>query len=177
MERLYTIPLRDAWKTSIKRRSKKAITVLKAFTLKHMKADNVKVGPELNKHIWVNGKQNPPRKVKVQVLTEEVEDKKIAWVELENVKFEIPKKIDKTDEKADSKKTEDVKATEKPKKTDEKATPKKSDKTPKTTDKKESKPKKDDKTKTVSEDKPKINEAKPKKAESEDTKTNVKAKK
>lgn len=103
MEKIFIIPLRDAWKISFRKRSKKAITVIKEFTVKNMKADSVKIGQDLNKLIWQRGEKSPPRQVKVQMHTEENDGKKTVWVELADVKFAIPKKKDKTEKKEETK--------------------------------------------------------------------------
>ncbi|MEA3229896.1 MAG: 50S ribosomal protein L31e, partial [archaeon] len=67
-KKLYTIPLRDAWKVSFRKRSKKAMYLIRVFAEKHMKTDSVKIGPDLNHHIWEKGIKSPPRKVKVQIV-------------------------------------------------------------------------------------------------------------
>lgn len=97
-QRLYTIPLQAAWKVPYKQRAKKAVSIIQKFVQRHMKADekNVKVGTVLNDAVWSRGIKYPPRKVKVQVLSHERDEKgkKITdmWVELEGVKLELEKK-------------------------------------------------------------------------------------
>lgn len=66
LKREYVIPLRRKTILAPKwRRSKKAMSVLKDFIRKHMKADNVIICNELNEFIWANGIKNPPGKVSV----------------------------------------------------------------------------------------------------------------
>ena len=66
-DRIYTIPLRREFqKAPHKRKSNKAIKALKEFVAKHMKAEKVIVGEELNELIWKNGITNPPPKVQVE---------------------------------------------------------------------------------------------------------------
>ncbi len=115
-QRLYTIPLTDAWKVPYKRRAKKAVALIQKFAERHMKADakNVRVGTQLNEAIWARGIKFPPRKVKVQVVPQEIDVKgkksTKVWVELEGVKLELEKK--KVEKKAE-KKPEASKAEEK----------------------------------------------------------------
>jgi large subunit ribosomal protein L31e len=72
IERTYTIPLRrETQKTSIKKKAKKAVTAVKEFIARHMKVEEVGIGPELNEQIWQNGIENPPHKVVVMVKAED----------------------------------------------------------------------------------------------------------
>ncbi|MFH1127323.1 MAG: 50S ribosomal protein L31e [archaeon] len=114
-EKVYTIPLRDAWKGPCKKRSKKCMFVIREFVKRHMKTDNVKIGVELNHQIWANGIKNPPRKVKVQVVPHE----DAVWVELQGVKLVLEKKEDK-EKKKEGKKEETAEAAGKEAKTEEK---------------------------------------------------------
>ena len=66
-EREYNVPLRREWlKTPKYKRAKKAVSALRAFIIKHMKADSVHIGPFLNEDIWKHGMRNPPHLVKVK---------------------------------------------------------------------------------------------------------------
>jgi len=68
LERVYNVPLRREWlKSPLHRRSKKAVSALKQFLSKHMKADikDIKIGPYLNEKIWERGIRFPPHHVKV----------------------------------------------------------------------------------------------------------------
>lgn len=68
IKRTYTIPLREKFaNTPRHKRTNKAVRVLKEFLVKHMKSDDVKIGPKLNEIVWENGMKNPPGKVKVTV--------------------------------------------------------------------------------------------------------------
>jgi large subunit ribosomal protein L31e len=67
LERIYTIPLRKAWNTPKYKRSKKAISLVKAFVERHMKPTEVIIDPIVNEHIWSRGIGNPPRKIRVKL--------------------------------------------------------------------------------------------------------------
>ncbi|NOQ55684.1 MAG: hypothetical protein GQ477_02645 [Nanohaloarchaea archaeon] len=124
-KRLYTIPLRDAWNSSIKKRSKRAMSVIRIFAERHMKTESVKIGSELNHHIWVKGIKNPPRKVKVQMVPKKTGDTEVVWVDLATSSMDYLK--DKKDKKAKKVETDKKveKATEKDKTKDDKTTVKK----------------------------------------------------
>ncbi len=113
-QRLYTIPLTDAWKVPYKRRAKKAVALIQKFAERHMKADpkNVRVGTQLNEAIWARGIKFPPRKVKVQAIPQEIDVKgkksTNVWIELEGVKLELGKK------KAEAPKKKDMTQSAKP---------------------------------------------------------------
>lgn len=66
-ERIYTIPLRDAYKAPRTYRARKAMKYLKDYLKKHLKTDSVLIGPGLNHEVWSRGMKKPPRKVKVTV--------------------------------------------------------------------------------------------------------------
>lgn len=66
LERVYTIPLRNATYASRRLRAKKAVAVVRKFLLRHMKAKQVKIGKNLNEHIWARGITKFPPRVKVK---------------------------------------------------------------------------------------------------------------
>lgn len=69
IKRTYNIPLRKEFRKAPNyKRSKKAMTGLITFLQKHMKSEDIKVGPKLNEKIWENGIKNPPHHVEVAVL-------------------------------------------------------------------------------------------------------------
>ena len=53
LERTYTIPLRREFQKAPKyKRAKKAVTAVREFMQKHMKTENVLIGPKLNIKLW-----------------------------------------------------------------------------------------------------------------------------
>lgn len=73
LKRDYVVPLRRKTKFAPKwRRSKKAMSVLKEFIVKHMKTDSVIICKELNEKIWENGIKNPPGKVSIVALKTQI---------------------------------------------------------------------------------------------------------
>ncbi|MBR9699841.1 hypothetical protein GOV09_05265 [Candidatus Woesearchaeota archaeon] len=66
LERTFNVPLRSSWLKSPKyRRSKRAMTALKAYLVKHMKSDAISIGRYANMKIWEHGIRNPPHHIKV----------------------------------------------------------------------------------------------------------------
>lgn len=89
LERTYTIPLgRELLKVPANRKAKKAMTAIREFMAKHMKATDVRLQRALNDAVWTNGIRNPLKKVKV---TATKDDKGVVKVNLFGAKEE-PKK-------------------------------------------------------------------------------------
>ena len=70
-EIIYTIPLREAFKTPKTRRARKAVNVVRDFLIRHTKTENIKIDASLNEALWERGIQKPPRRVKVKAIKEE----------------------------------------------------------------------------------------------------------
>ncbi len=69
-EKIYTIPLRKAYKKAEKKRTPYAARLIKSFLMTHTKAKTVKLGQELNKTLWTRGIRRPPRKVRIKAVKE-----------------------------------------------------------------------------------------------------------
>jgi large subunit ribosomal protein L31e len=67
LERIYTVPLKEAWNAQRYRRSEKAMMVLKAFAVRHMKASTVTVDNAVNEAVWARGIKSPPHKIRVKM--------------------------------------------------------------------------------------------------------------
>ena len=111
LERVYNVPLRMGFmKTPKYKRAKKAATTLREFLIKHMKSDNVKIGPYLNRKLWQHGIRNPPHHVKVNA-KKDSED--VVFAELVGAPAPKPKeepkkgkkgeKVEKKEEKKETK--------------------------------------------------------------------------
>ncbi|PIN69139.1 hypothetical protein COV93_06740 [Candidatus Woesearchaeota archaeon CG11_big_fil_rev_8_21_14_0_20_43_8] len=80
LERTYNVPLRKEFlKEKNYKRTEKAVRALKEFMAKHMKSDDVKIGPQLNKKLWDKGIKNPPHHVHVTAVKD---DEGVVRVEL-----------------------------------------------------------------------------------------------
>jgi large subunit ribosomal protein L31e len=114
LERIYTVPLGDAYDVSRNKRVPRAVKILRAFIARHMKADGEKVtlSEALNKHLWRGSIQRPPRRVKVRL----IKDEGFIRAYLADEKIEAPKKKEeKKEEKKKPEKKEEPKKEEKPK--------------------------------------------------------------
>ncbi|MBR9675459.1 hypothetical protein GOV05_00430 [Candidatus Woesearchaeota archaeon] len=130
LKRTYNIPLRREFqKVPMYKRSKRAVGEVIIFLKKHMKSDIVKVGKNLNEHIWKRGIKNPPHQVEVIAIKDDEGVVKAELVGFEDLLTEKPK-----DEKTDDKKKEASKPVDKAPvkaKSDEKESSKKEEPTPK----------------------------------------------
>jgi ribosomal protein L31E len=66
--RVFTIPLRKAFRKSASRKKNYAIALIRDFLTRHAKGDEIKLGSELHKLIWEKG--NPPRRIRVKAVSE-----------------------------------------------------------------------------------------------------------
>jgi large subunit ribosomal protein L31e len=78
-ERIYTVPLGKAWIMPPRKRSPRAVRMLRTFMVKHMKMETPKeeeeeeeepkklvISNEVNEKIWGRGVEKPPRKIRVR---------------------------------------------------------------------------------------------------------------
>ncbi|MHA1202897.1 MAG: 50S ribosomal protein L31e [Candidatus Heimdallarchaeaceae archaeon] len=95
IESIFTIPFYPKLnKTAPYKRTPKAVRMLKAFIVKHTKADFVVITNELNEFLWERGIKKPPRKVKVRAIVETIDEEKIATIELIHEKVDISARPD-----------------------------------------------------------------------------------
>jgi len=66
-ERIYTVPLREAFRAQRYRRAERAITAIKDFTKQHMKAVKVVIDTSVNESVWARGIRSPPRRIRVKM--------------------------------------------------------------------------------------------------------------
>ncbi len=104
MERVYVVPLKKAFKKPRTKRADAAISIVREFVSRHMGVEVVKIGKELNEHIWSRGRKKIPRRVRIKVVTEEKEGKKVGKVELvgfeyKELKVQAPKITEETKKK------------------------------------------------------------------------------
>lgn len=121
LERTYIVPLRKGWiKAPMYRRTKKALTTLREFIQRHMKAqhiEDIKVGKYLNLELWKHGIRNPPHKIKVVAKKNE---EGLVKVELFGAPEEKPaEKAEKKAKKEEAKKAEEAPKEEKAEKAKE----------------------------------------------------------
>jgi large subunit ribosomal protein L31e len=66
LERIYTIPLRDAKDLVRSRRANNAVRDVRRFLVRHMKADQVWLDNEVNETLWARGKFRIPSRIRVR---------------------------------------------------------------------------------------------------------------
>ena len=66
-ERVYTINLGKVLLSPDNQRAKRAINMIKEFTRRHMKTEEVKIEEDLSHLIWSRGIRHPPRKIRVRM--------------------------------------------------------------------------------------------------------------
>ncbi|MCX6767353.1 MAG: 50S ribosomal protein L31e [Candidatus Micrarchaeota archaeon] len=65
LERVYTVPLVDAYAKPAKKRAGRAVKILREFLSRHMHAQNVKIDPKVNEFIESRGATSPAKAVRV----------------------------------------------------------------------------------------------------------------
>jgi len=78
-ERIYTVPLGKAWIMPPRKRTPRAVRMLRAFVVKHMKLEAKKeeeeeeeeiarivISNEVNEKVWARGVEKPPRKIRIR---------------------------------------------------------------------------------------------------------------
>lgn len=80
-ERVVVIPLKRAYIRTRWRRVEVAMSLLKKWATRHLKAKEVKVSSRVNEALWSKGAQSPLRRLKVKVVKDEGGT---AWVRLED---------------------------------------------------------------------------------------------
>lgn len=70
IERIYTIPLRDARKAPRWKRAPVAAKKVRAFLVRHLKSDpeDVKIDKTINEKLWERGSMKPPLKLRVRAV-------------------------------------------------------------------------------------------------------------
>jgi len=125
--RTYTIPLRREFlKVPKWRRTKRAMSEVRSYLIKHTKNEDVKISRWINEYIWKDGGKNPAGRVRVNVKLE----KDVVSAELVDLTpkakrvLEAERKAAEEEEKKDKKQKETEKAlTETTKKAEETKTP------------------------------------------------------
>ncbi|MEM5778401.1 MAG: 50S ribosomal protein L31e [Candidatus Aenigmatarchaeota archaeon] len=87
-EKVFNIPLREAFEKPRTKRAKITLKIVKDFLIKHMKTKNIKIGKSINENIWGKGIQKPPRKIRIHAIKEN----DVAYAELLGVEIKTPSK-------------------------------------------------------------------------------------
>lgn len=108
LERIYTIPLGEAYECTRNTRGRRAVKMVQAFALRHMKAEDVRISEGVNSLILRDGIQKPPRRIKVRMVKG---DDKVArvWLIGEEEKIKAAADAKKKQEDEKKKKTDEAK--------------------------------------------------------------------
>jgi len=103
LERVYNVPLRKKYQRAPRwKRTNRAVSALKEFVLKNMKATEMKLGKYANLELWKHGIRNPPHHIKVSCQKDEDGLVKVELVGAPKEKpKEEPKKKPKEEEKGE----------------------------------------------------------------------------
>ena len=67
-ERVYTLPLDHAWIAPIKKRTPRAVRILREYIRKNMGGERILITSEVNEELWCRGIENPPRKIRIRAI-------------------------------------------------------------------------------------------------------------
>lgn len=114
-EMIYTIPLRKEFlKTAKYKRTFRAVKTVRAYLIKHLKSEKVKIGKYLNQKLWERGMKNPPSRVQVKVTQkDDIFNAELLSAPQETVKEEKKKKSLKERLSEKAKPTEEPKTEDK----------------------------------------------------------------
>jgi large subunit ribosomal protein L31e len=93
-EKIYNIPIGKAYKKARLKRMNYAVKMVKSYLKKHTKAEEIKLGKNLNEKMWKRSIEKPPKFVRVKVII----DAGIAKAELlgfEYIDFKTKPKTEK----------------------------------------------------------------------------------
>lgn len=68
LERIYTIPLRDAKHGSRNKMANRAVREVRTFLNRHMKSDTIWIDDAVNRAIWAHGMYKVPSKIRVRAV-------------------------------------------------------------------------------------------------------------
>jgi large subunit ribosomal protein L31e len=94
-EKIYTIPLREAYKKAHQKRAPYAVRLVEEYLKTHAKCSEVKIGSHLNAELWKRGIEKPPRRVRVKAVVSEG----VAKVELMGYDYKEFKAVPKKEKK------------------------------------------------------------------------------
>lgn len=82
-ERVVTVPLRDVKQAPTQKKADRAMSIVRGHLAQHFKVDedDVRLDPSVNEAIWSNGRQNPPRKLRVRAARFEEEGEAVVEAE------------------------------------------------------------------------------------------------
>lgn len=65
-ERVYNVPLRRILIAPVKKRTPRAVRILRAFVMKHMKSESLVISNEVNAALWKKGIEGAPHHLRIR---------------------------------------------------------------------------------------------------------------
>ncbi|WP_297514826.1 50S ribosomal protein L31e [Thermococcus sp.] len=82
-EVIFVVPIRKIKKRIPRwKRAPRAARFVREWIARHAKAEEVKLDPAVNEKLWERGAEKPPNKLRVKVVVEVVDGKRVAKVSL-----------------------------------------------------------------------------------------------
>jgi len=110
-EKIFVINLRrELLRVPRQQKSKRALSTIREYLKRHMKAKEIKIGDSINKEIWSGSDWNPPGKLKIKAIKND-EDVVVAELFGEVFEEELTKTVEtkKTEEEAEKNEEESEK--------------------------------------------------------------------
>jgi large subunit ribosomal protein L31e len=76
----YTIPLKRVYWGRRRNRAARAVRLVREFAARHFGVENVLISEGVNKLIWSNGIEKPPRRIRVKIVEKGEEEEKRVYV-------------------------------------------------------------------------------------------------
>lgn len=67
-EKTFTVPLTGAMASPRRKRSARALRLLKEYIQRHVKPERIVITEEVNRLLWAKGIRKPPRSIRVRVV-------------------------------------------------------------------------------------------------------------
>ena len=73
IEKKFKIPLKSVYSAPRQKRARRAITAIKRFMAKHVRArpEDVLISTKVNEYIWSRGREHPPKFVEIKIIIAE----------------------------------------------------------------------------------------------------------
>ncbi len=70
-EKIFVIPLGEVKKAPHYKRARRAAKLVRAYLIKHMKSEDVKLDPKINEKLFERGVKKPPTRIRVKAVKDD----------------------------------------------------------------------------------------------------------
>ncbi|WP_342678408.1 50S ribosomal protein L31e [Methanofollis sp. UBA420] len=67
-EQIYVVPLRSTRRAPRWKRCNVAVKDIRAYLVRHMKSENVRLDSSINEKVWEHGSQKPPVQIRIRAM-------------------------------------------------------------------------------------------------------------